>query len=629
MNELLFVLLSMVVMVPISKRLGLGAVLGYLIAGVIIGPNVLGVFGNTSTAAHISELGVTMMLLLIGLELSPRLLWQMRGPILGLGSAQVILTAAAFSGIAISLGHSWPTAVTIGLILSCSSTAIVLPTLQERGYSKSLAGERAFAVLLFQDLAVIPILAILPFLKSQMGSLDSSAAVKGNPLQSLALLVGAITFLVVMGRFIIGHLFRFIARTKLRESFTALALLIVIASSTITQAAGLSPALGAFIAGVVLASSEFRHQIQVDIEPFKGLFLGLFFISVGSTIDLKMIASNPQLVAMMLIGLLTIKTFILLGLGKLHRIPRPENILLSASLSQAGEFGFVILAQSSGLIDSATSQVLISTIALSMALTPLIIVGIIKFVMSRMYCLLKDSPSAAPRSVPVEIKQDGPILVLGIGRFGQTLTRFLKSSGYQSTVLDLDSEQISIMAKFGIRAYFGDGANMDLLRAAGIENAMALAIAIDDPATTLKIVEQVKLEYPGLPIFARAFDRIHAYKLLHMGVDQIAIETSGSAIHLGQELLQKIGVHPSTIFRKSQLFKKLNDQSIRFLASRYHETDREQFIGQSREISEQLESLLSTDQASGHHSTISGWDSFQSARTRLEKKPSELPENSL
>lgn len=589
MRDLLTYLLAMAIVVPVSKHIGLGSVIGYLISGAIIGPHGLSLLTNSSGGtSELAEFGVIMMLLLIGLELNPRVLWKMRGPIFGLGSLQLLSTTAAFSIGAMLFGVSWTTALATGMIIAASSTAIALQVLQEHGYAKSGGGERAFAVLLFQDLAVIPMLAVLPFLAS--GGVGGAA--EPLPWRKAALAFGAIFALIVGGRFLTRPLFKLIARTKLRETFTALALLIVVASAMLMHAVGLSPALGAFLAGLVLADSEFRHQIESDIEPFKGLLLGLFFITIGASIQFSRIAQSPLTIAEWVAAIIIGKAILLYGLGRFSKLNRPESLLFAVSLAQGGEFAFVLIAQSGNLLSAETAQTLTAAVAISMAIAPLLIKFTIRHAMSRMECV--KASERAPDTVD-ESEKDNPVLVIGVGRFGQTLIRFLRANGYRATVLDIDSEQIDIIARFGIKSYFGDGSNIDLLRAAGLERAKALVLAIDEPETAIKIAELVRRHQPTLPIFSRVYDRVHAYRMIHLGITEVAIETSGSALTLGMEVLKSLGMREDRAQAKAQLFQVNNQRSIRMLAKRFHEDDRETFIQASRQLSEQLEALLQSD----------------------------------
>lgn len=600
MHDLLVYLLAMVVIVPLSKYVGLGAVIGYLLAGAAIGPQGLSLLQNTRNGTpELAEFGVIMMLLLIGLELSPRLLWKMRGPIFGLGSVQVLSTVALFGLVLGLLGLSGSAAITIGIIVSASSTAIVMQTLQEHGYAKSTGGERAFSVLLFQDIAVVPMLAILPILGASVEPTKS-----GSPWLKALLIFSAVAGIVLAGRFLANRLFRFISRTKLRETFTALALLIVVASAFLMHAVGVSPALGTFLAGVVLADSEFKHQIEADIEPFKGLLLGLFFITIGSSIQFSLLRDQPWVIAQWVLAIIFGKALLLYTMARLSRLKPPESLLFAAALAQGGEFAFVLIAQAGQLLSPETAQILTASIALSMAAAPLLIKLTIKQGMSRLECI--KSVERLPDTVD-ESEKDNPVLVIGIGRFGQTLIRFLRANNYAATVLDIDSEQIEIMARFGIKSYFGDGSNPDLLRAAGLERARALVIAIDEPETALKIVETIRVQYPKLPIFSRVYDRIQAYKMLQLGVKEIMVETSGSAVALGVEVLKTFGMAPEKAASKAQLFHVNNQRSIQDLSKRFSEEDRESFIQASRQMAEQLEAILRSDPEELQQGASSEW----------------------
>ena len=589
MQDLLIYLLAMVIMVPLSKRIGLGSVIGYLIAGAIIGEQGFNLIqaSHESTSA-IAEFGVIMMLLLIGLELSPALLWKMRGRIFGMGAIQVFSTTVLFAGVGIFLGLSWQMSIVIGMILSVSSTAIALQTLQERGYGKSVGGESTFAVLLFQDVAIIPMLALFPLMGAVAKTSDHS------PIERALLILAAVTAVVGSGRLMIRPLFKIISRTKLRETFTALALLIVVGASALMHMVGLSPALGAFLAGVVLADSEFKHQIEADIEPFKGLLLGLFFITVGAGIQFDLILAQPLTIAGWVAAIVLGKAALVYGLGRWCRLRPPESLLFAASLAQGGEFAFVLIGQATDILSPEMAQILTASVALSMALAPLLIVFTIQHGMSRLDCV-RPQEDRLPDVVD-ESEKDNPVLVVGVGRFGQTLIRFLRANGYASTILDIDSEQIDIMAKFGIKSYFGDGSNPDLLRAAGLDRAKALVIAIDEPETALKIVETIRPMYPKLPIFCRAYDRIHAYRLIQHGVTEVTIETSGSAVIMGIDVLEVFGMKRERAFALAQLFNRNNQHSIHELAKKYHDdVDQETMIQATKQLSEQLEAIFKSD----------------------------------
>lgn len=600
MHDFFIYLLSIVAIVPLSKYLGLGSVIGYLIAGALIGPQGLSLLENgTDHTSEIAEFGIIMMLLLIGLELKPRFLWKMRGPIFGLGSVQMISTIAIFA-IALGLsGTPWTIATVIGMTVSVSSTAISLQTLQEQGYAKSIAGERAFAVLLFQDLAVIPLLAILPFLGTYAVSANT-----GSASQKALLICGAVVTIIGIGRFVLRPLFKLIAQTKLRETFTALALLIVSGATILMHRVGLSPALGAFLAGVVLADSEFRHQIEADIEPFKGLLLGLFFITIGSRLRFDLIVLNPLLIAQWVFAIIAVKTILIYIIGRSFRLRPPESLLFGVSLAQGGEFAFVLIGQSHGILAPETAQMLTAAIVLSMAFAPLLIKLAIKKGMSKLECV---KPTERLPDTVDETAKDNPILVIGIGRFGQTLIRFLRANSYSCTVLDMDSEQIEIMSRFGIKAYFGDGTNIDLLHAAGLDRCKVLVLAIDEPESAIKIATLVRQHRPSLPIFARVYDRLHAYEMLPLGVQEIAIETSGSALALGVEVLKTLGLRADRAEAKAQLFQVNNQRSIHELSKRFHQEDRETFLQSAKQAADELESILRSDPEELAHAASSEW----------------------
>lgn len=588
MHDILIYLLGMVIVVPFSKYLGLGSVIGYLIAGALMGPHGLSLLTDGSkNPSELAEFGVIMMLLLIGLEVNPRLLWKMRGPIFGLGFLQVLGTIGLFGCISAWSGSPWSTAIVIGMILSVSSTAIALQSLEEQGYAKSSGGERVFAVLLFQDIAVIPILALIPFLAGGGGE-----ATPPSPYVKALLVFGAVAAVIASGRFLIHPLFHIISRTKLRETFTALALLIVCVSAALMHSVGLSPALGAFLAGVVLADSEFRHQIEADIEPFKGLLLGLFFMTIGASIEFGLFTQKPLILIQWVLAIIVGKAVLIYGIGRLCRMRPPESLLFAVSLAQGGEFAFVLIAQAGGLLSTETAQLLTASVALSMAAAPLLIKLTIKKGMSRFSCVKVEN---RPPDVIDESEKNNPVLVVGIGRFGQTLVRFLRANGYPSTVLDIDSEQIDITARFGIKSYFGDGSNIDLLRAAGLDRAKLLVLAIDEPETSIRMVEAIRQQYPKLPIFSRVYDRIHAYRMLHLGVTEVAVETSGSALFLGAEILKALGMHADRAECKAQLFQVNNQRSIRDLSKRFHEDDRETFLQASKQMAEQIEAIFRSD----------------------------------
>ncbi len=541
-------LVAAVIAVPLAKRFGLGSVLGYLVAGVVIGP-ILGLVGQeTTTIQHFAEFGVVMMLFLVGMELDPKGLWAMRVRLIGLGGLQVVLTAAAGTAIAWWLGLVWQTALAVGLIFALSSTAIVLQTLNEKGLAKTEGGRSAFSVLLFQDIAVIPMLALIPLLALPelmgAGGDDSHASlslVAHLPGWAHALVVvGAIVSVIAGGYYLMPLLFRYVIGSGLREVFTATALMLVIGIAALMSVFNLSPALGAFLAGVVLANSEFKHELEANIEPFKGLLLGLFFITVGAGINFSVLAAEWGTVLSLGLAVIIVKGVILLGLALLFRVHGSNGWLFTLSLAQAGEFGFVLLTYSvqNNVIPTDISQVLSLVVALSMFLTPLLFIAYDRLVLP-LYLIAKNDDREADA-----IEEQAPVIVAGVGRFGQIICRLLRANNIPIVALDLEIEQIENLRKINIKSYFGDASRSDLLETAGIEHARLLVIALDDRERAVQMVKHVKHTYPQVWVLARAFDRGHGYQLRDAGADDVISETYHSALELGGHALTAMGVHP-------------------------------------------------------------------------------------
>lgn len=543
-------LIAAVIAVPIAKRLGLGSVLGYLIAGVAIGP-VTGLVGQeTQTIQHFAEFGVVMMLFLVGLELEPKMLWQMRNKLLGLGGLQVGLSTALIAGVALLFLDQWTYALAIGLIFSLSSTAIVLQTFNEKGLNRAEGGKSAFSVLLFQDIAVIPMLALIPLLALSSLAGDMGAAhdvhasyslVEGLPGWQYALVVlAAIAIVVVGGHFASRPLFRFVAASGLREIFTACALLLVIGIAAIMSLVGLSPALGTFLAGVVLANSEFRHELESTVEPFKGLLLGLFFITVGAGIDFGLFANQWFVVIALTLGLMLSKMAILYVLARIFKIRNSDRWLFSLSLAQAGEFGFVLLSFSvqNAVLPDSISKLLALVVALSMFLTPLLFILFEKVIVPR----FEVSTNASQEDDAID--EIAPVLIAGIGRFGQVVNRLLTSNGIPTVVLDRSVDQINLVRNIGIKSYYGDAMHPDLLHTAGIEGTTLFIVAIDESERAIELVKYVKHTYPHVKILARAYDRRDAYALRLNGADHVIFESFYSALELGGKAMTELGFHP-------------------------------------------------------------------------------------
>lgn len=560
-------LVAAIVMVPVAKRLGLGSVLGYIVAGAIIGPFGLKLFGDPEGAMHAAEFGVVIMLFLIGLELQPALLWRMRTSIIGVGGAQVVLTGLAIGGISLAFGLDWRVALAVGLILALSSTAIVMQSMREKALTETDSGRTTFAVLLFQDIAVIPMLALFPLLATFTPT-EASGHVEGglladapNWLRVLATLA-AIAAVVLAGRFVMRPIFRIIARTRMQELFTATALVIVVGTTLLMESVSLSPALGAFIAGVVLADSEFRHEIESDIEPFRGLLLGLFFVSVGASINFALLLAQPMLILGLAVLLIAVKAAVLFGIQRLFGQDKADSVTVALMLAQGGEFAFVLFAfaQGEGVLPASIVDPLTVVVALSMATTPLL------FIAAERIAGQLVSPIAARLEEAIESNKPHAI-VAGYGRVGQTVGRLLDANGYRTSVLDHDSEQVDALRGFGRKVNYGDASRIDLLRAAGAEDAQVIVVAIDDKAKALEIVDTVRRHFPHLKVVARAYDRRHAYELMAKEVDALERETFESSVRLGVKTLAVLGFGAYQSERAGELFRRYDEKLLGEMAA--------------------------------------------------------------
>ncbi len=529
--EAIVLLGAAVVAVPLFKRLGLGSVLGYLAAGIVIGPSLLGLFREPEAVMQVAELGVVLLLFVIGLELNLSRLWQMRRDIFGLGSAQIII-----SGLALMLypllvvGRPWQAALVAGLGLALSSTAFVMQMLEERGEMRRPHGQKAFAILLMQDLAIVPLLGVVAFLSPIT---DEGAA----PLwQQIALAVGAVALVILAGRYLLNPMFRLLARAGAREIMTAAALFVVIGAASLMALVGLSMALGAFLAGILLAESNYRHELEADIEPFRGILLGLFFMSVGMSVDLGVVLANALPLLAALCSLVTLKALILYGLARAFGSDHNTAVRTGLILAQGGEFGFVLFstAVAAGVMQQEHSSLLIALVTLSMATTPFLVrLG------PRLLCR-EEKP--VPEGADDFSDADGEALVVGFGRFGQLATQVLLAGNVPVTIIDSDPERIEEAGRFGTRVYYGDGTRLDVLRAAGIERVGLVVLCADDREAQAHMVELIKSEYPDTSVVARAYDRRHALDLLSKGVDAQVRETFGSALSLGREALVALGI---------------------------------------------------------------------------------------
>jgi glutathione-regulated potassium-efflux system ancillary protein KefC/glutathione-regulated potassium-efflux system protein KefB len=600
MNDLLVqalvYLAAGVISVPIAKRLGLGSVLGYLVAGVLVGPYALHLVGEAGDVMGFAEFGVVILLFLIGLEVRPALLWRMRTAIFGLGMGQMVVTAAVVAGIAVAFGLDWRAAIAAGLILAMSSTAIVLQSLEERDLRHGAVGEATFGVLLFQDLAVIPLFALLPLLAE--GAMGAAATpdhggmlLAGLPgwLKALAVMA-AVAAVVVGGRYLTRPIFRFIAAARLREIFTASALLLVVAVAALMELVGLSPALGAFLAGVVLAESEFRRELETDIEPFRGLLLGLFFITVGAALDLGIAAARPLLLLGLVLGLIAVKALVMYGVALAFRTPRRTAATTAMALAQGGEFAFVLLtfALSARILDADLAKLLNAVVALSMAATPIVTAVYDRLVLSRA------APKPEPEHLPFD-EQDPDAIVAGFGRFGQIATRLLIANGFNVTLLDSSIDQIDTIRRFGWRVHYGDASRLDLLRTAGAEKAKLLIVAIDDADKAKEIVEASKEAFPNLVVLARAFDRRHAYELLQAGADEVERETYESALNFGRRALVRLGLGERRALKAAVIFREHDDALFKRLQPIAN--DGERYIMATRASRETFEKLIQAEMA--------------------------------
>lgn len=568
------ILVAGLVSVPIATRLGLGSVLGYLLAGMAIAPLLVGLRVDVEALQVFAEFGVVMMLFIVGLELEPKRLWAMRGRLIGTGGGQVVLTTLAIAAIALLDGQPWQTALAIGMILALSSTAIVIQTLTEKGLMKSRGGESAFSVLLVQDVAVIPILALLPLLAlPTLGVATPGAGAHGHgidltadmpALMAAGVRVGAVAAVVLIGIYLTRPVFRTIARTNLRELFTAAGLMFVIGIALLMSAVGLSPALGTFLAGVVLANSEYRHELESDVEPFKGLLLGLFFITVGANIDLSLAFDRAGEVVFWAVVTVAVKMAVLLLVGRLSGLRREALWLFALSLPQAGEFAFVLIAFALGnaILQPDMAELLLLVVALTMLATPLLFI-LYDRVIARVY-----DGGVATREADA-IPEENPIIIAGRGRMGGIVDRMLDVAGHRATVIDYNSDHLENLKKFGISTYFGDATRPDLLASAGIARARLLIVALDEREQIDRLVRYATANFPQLHVIARAKDRDHVYHLWAMGCRDIVRETYDSSLRMGRSAFEALGHDRQTAQAMVEAFEDRDRTSMRDVADLY------------------------------------------------------------
>ncbi|MCG7496948.1 glutathione-regulated potassium-efflux system protein KefB [Vibrio sp. Of7-15] len=583
-------LAAAVVAVPIAQRLGLGSVLGYLIAGVAIGPWGMGLISDVDAILHFSEFGVVLLLFLIGLELNPRKLWQMRGPILGLGGGQVFITTAVITAVALAYGLSWSNSLVVGMGLALSSTAIALRVIDEQGLAGSETGQSGFAVLLFQDIAVIPMLAMLPIL----------AGGGGGSWLDFAWMLAGIAVLLVGGHFLLRPLFRYVVMSGVRELFTVAALLLVIGIAVGMQSLGLSMALGTFLAGVLLAESEFRHELEIAIEPFKGLLLGLFFISVGMAVNLGLLALYPFEILLAVVALVSIKAFLLYGLARSFGTRAKARSQMAAILSQGGEFAFVLFtaAQGEGLLGKELTSFLLVVVSLSMVTTPLLLLG------QQKWFLRTINSDEEPLESDV-IDREPRVIIAGFGRFGQVVGRLLFANKIRVTILESDASQIKLLRKFGYKVYYGDATQLELLRSAGASKAEAIVVCTDSPDQVMEIVTLCKEHFPHLKILARARSRVEAYQLMSQDIEHFSRETFDGALDLGRQTLTTLGMHPYQAKRAEAHFKKLDVTMLKELLPLHSEDT--SMASRAKEARKELEEIFDREMQNDRESR-SHWE---------------------
>ena len=575
-----------VIAVPLAQRFGLGSVLGYLLAGVLIGPWGLGLISDVDAILHFAELGVVLLLFLIGLELNPKKLWQMRGPILGLGGAQVVVTTFVIGSIVSLFGLSMQVSLVIGMGLALSSTAIALRVIEEQGLNGTETGQSGFAVLLFQDIAVIPMLAILPLL--------AGGQTGGDWLDVLTVL-GSVIALLIGGHFLLRPLFRFVVMSGVRELFTVAALLVVLGISVVMQKLGLSMALGTFLAGVLLAESEYRHELEIAIEPFKGLLLGLFFIAVGMAVNLGLLALQPLEILAAVVALVSVKGLALYVLARAARVRTKARSRMAAILSQGGEFAFVIFTAASqeGILSQQQVAFLLVVVSLSMVTTPLLLMGQKKW--------FAHTLNQEEESVTSNVIDRRPrVIIAGFGRFGQVVGRLMYANKIKVTVLESDASQIHLLRKYGYKVFYGDATQIDLLRAAGADKAEALVICTDSPDEVMAIVDICRAHFPKLKLLARARSRVEAYQLMSHGVQNYSRETFLGALDLGRQTLVELGMHPYQAKRAEAHFRKLDNAMLKDLLPQHSEDKK--LAQRAKEARKELEEIFGREMESDHQS---------------------------
>jgi monovalent cation:proton antiporter-2 (CPA2) family protein len=588
LQEGVLFLAAAVVMVPIFRRLGLGSVLGYLAGGLLIGPSVLGRIHDPEQILHAAEIGVVFLLFIIGLELQPSRLWAMRGAVFGVGTVQVGVSMLLIGGGAFALGATLPVAAVLGFGLALSSTAFALQVLAERNESTTPHGQAAFGVLLYQDMIVIPGMALIPLL-SPVARDVGDAGLMGW-LLPMGKALGAILAIVIVGRYLVPRVFRQVSAARTPELSVALALLLVLGTAWIMTQVNLSAGLGAFLAGVLLADTEYCHELESHLEPFKGLLLGLFFLAVGMSIDLALLQAQPGTVLGLAVGLVAVKALVLGAIAWWRKLDRRSTLLFLIAISQGGEFAFVLfkLAKGGQVITSAIYDLMVLVVALSMVLTPLLFVFHDR--------VLARAPAAGPERAPdaVDDPEASRVLIAGFGRFGQMVGRVLRMKRIRYTALDCNMEQIDFLRRFGNRVYYGDASRPELLRSAGAESAKVLVVAVDDPVRSLAVVEAARHNFPHLRLIVRARNRRHMFQLLQLGVEDVIRETFHSSMEASTQVLMQLGMTEGEALNAVHRFEEFDEQAVRRQAPMMDDMDALQ--ASAKQIAEDLENILQQDE---------------------------------